>query len=298
MPGHRSPLLFFSPLLFGLFCKKRRKKNSGAELGLPGRAPRSRARPPAPRGVAGPVSAARQESGEETYFEWGGEGRAGGGGRAGRYQLQEMCLGSSRTGASPQVGALRFRAVQGAAARSPPRAAPAAGRPREASPGKQEPPEDPPGAVAADTSPAVSPQEGTAGAAPGKRPSPADGSPASSRPAAPGGPGAGGTLRARPGQRLRSRSGGSGGVSPARRQGGRRGTGRPGSGRAAGAGKPRPGMAGPVAGAERGVSGLCWQAGGAAPAYGWAPHHAGRAEDGGEFAERPGPCSSFLLPAG
>lgn len=70
------------------------------------------------------------------------------------------------------------------------------------------------------------------------------------------GRGAGGLQRARPGQRLRGRNGGPEGFS--RWEGGKEG----GGNAAPGAGGEAPAGGG---GAERGVSGLCWQAGGAAP---------------------------------
>uniref|UniRef100_A0A8C5J641 LIM homeobox transcription factor 1-alpha n=1 Tax=Junco hyemalis TaxID=40217 RepID=A0A8C5J641_JUNHY len=169
-----------------------------------------------------------------------------------------MCLGSSRTGASPQVRALLCRAVQGAAARCAPRAAPAAGtRGAALQRGRPEPPQDAPGAAAADASPAGSWQRGTARAAPGKRPSPADGSPASSRPAS--SPRRGWGAAASPaGAAAAQPERGARGVLPlGGREGRREGGGR--RERGAGSGRGSPGRA------ERGVSGLCWQAGGATP---------------------------------
>lgn len=129
---HRPPLyyyyhyffFFLSSFFVGCFLRKLTRSRGGA--GAARSCPPQPGSAPAPRGVAGPLlRAGGQESGEETSFEWGGEGRAGGGGRAGRYQLREMCLGSSRTGASPQVAAFLSAAARGSAAPPGPQPQPA-----------------------------------------------------------------------------------------------------------------------------------------------------------------------------
>uniref|UniRef100_A0A8C3XXN1 LIM homeobox transcription factor 1-alpha n=1 Tax=Catharus ustulatus TaxID=91951 RepID=A0A8C3XXN1_CATUS len=187
-----------------------------------------------------------------------------------------MCLGSSRTGASSQVGALLSGAVQGAAARSAPRAAPAAGKrgvrhsrggrsrrktpqerwlptPLPPAPRRKAPPGPPqvsgrvpPTAVPHPPLPHL-PVRGRGGLG-------SCGLPTS-------GPRGWGLLRARPGQRPAQPERGARGVLPL---GGRR---ERGAGEAGG----EPGGEAPAGGggaggrAERGVSRLCWQAGGAAP---------------------------------